>query len=351
MPEKTVLINEDGEYDSTPTYLFDHPDLYKTAPHDAALTWFAEAHYGLGVDFGLYSLIGRGHDVMLQDNMPLAEYERLKNNFTAEHFDAVDMVEFAIANGMRYIDFTVRGEDGFCLYNTKVTDFNSANSPAHRDLLAELASVCEYHGIGLCLSYAHGTEWRHPHAPGTRAGTAPESSSLPQYLDFVAAQIDELLTQYGPIAAICLEGIDVARTVGQERIGCADLYRMIRILQPQVLVAYQQGFTGDEDFFITPESIPGKDAPADVQGHINRQPDKPAQILATLTPGVRGYCAGMAGQHRREASVWELLLRAGNQHTNLLVKSSLMPDGSLDLEDINTLLAVGQRIEHNGFPH
>ena len=66
---------------------------------------------------------------------------------------------------MRYVNITTRHHDSFCLFATKQTDFNSVNSPAKRDLVGELADACRKKGLGLCLYYSHGRDWRHPHAP------------------------------------------------------------------------------------------------------------------------------------------------------------------------------------------
>ena len=77
MPE-TIYINDDGFIESTPTYLFDYSDLYKSEPKEAGLLWFAEAHYGLSVGFGLFSLIGHGYETMLKDNLSLELYLGLK---------------------------------------------------------------------------------------------------------------------------------------------------------------------------------------------------------------------------------------------------------------------------------
>ncbi len=334
MPHLTVLQNEDGEFDSTPTYLFDHVELYRENPHEAALVWFAEAHYGLGVHFGLHSLIGRGHDVMQKDGMKMDEYRKLADSFKADNFDAMDIVEFAIANGMRYIDFTVRGSDGFCLYNSGICNFSSAASPARRDLLAELASVCEYHSIGLCVTYSHGVDWTHPSSPGYAGSSDPA-----EYLEYAAEQLGEILTQYGPIAAVCLEGGENLGKPGYDIPACEDLYRMIRHFQPQTLIAYQGGFTGSEDFFFAADG-PSRDA----------KPDKPAQMRLELTPGRLSYDPAFAGLHLKQENVMDMLREADWQKANLLAETCLMPDGSLDLEDINTLLEVGKYIEKKGFP-
>ena len=332
----TVLQNENGEYDSTPTYLFDHVELYKDNPHEAALTWFVDAHYGLGLHFGIHSLMGRGHDVMRREAMKPEAYKQLLQSFRADHFDAVDLVEFAIANGMRYVDFTVRGADGFCLYNSAVCEFNCAASPAKRDLLAELASVCEYHGIGLCLTYSHGVDWTHPNSPES---LAEAKEGISGYLDYAAEQLRELLTQYGPIAAVCLEGIEHLGRPGYDKAVCDDLYRMIRHFQPQTLISYQGGATGDEDFFYM-EDESSREA----------KPDKIAQLRENMTPGRFSYDPSLAGRHLKEQHIMDRLRDADRQRANLLVSTCLMPDGSLDLEDMNTLLSVGQYIEKHGFP-
>ena len=336
MPYVTVLQDEEGGYDTTPTYLFDQAEQYRENPHEAAMTWFAQAHYGLGVNFGVHSLMGRGHDVMKTEGIKHEDYKRLQQSFKAEHFDANDLVEFAIANGMRYVDFTVRGADGFCLYNSAICGFNCATSPARRDLLAELASVCEYHGIGLCLTYCHGMDWSHPHSPET---LVDEEEGIQEYLDYAAGQLRELLTQYGPIAAVCLEGIEHLGKPGYDQAVCEDLYSMIRHYQPQTLIAYQHGATGGEDFFFV-ENEEQREAKA----------GKIAQMRVPLSPGRFSYDPDLAGRHLKEQDVMDKLRAADKQNCCLQVSTCLMPDGSLDLEDVNTLLSVGQYIEKHGFP-
>lgn len=349
MPE-TILINEDGLIESTPTYLFDYSELYKLNPREAGLQWFADAHYGLSVGFGLFSLIGHGYETLLTDQLSLEVYQKLKERFSAEHFDAMDLVEFVIANGMRYIDFNVCSADGFCLWSSESCPYNCTNTPAHRDLLGELASVCEYHGVGLCLTYSHGRNWRHPHAPQSLANPPDGGVSLQVYKEFIQTQLHELLTQYGPIAAICLDGVESAQGIGTEEFECLDLYDMIRSIQPQTLVSYQQGFTGEEDFFTLEGGLPEQNEPSERQGFVHLQSQKPVQVRDSLTPGFLGYNPALAGKHLKADVLWENLRKAGAHHYNYLPHICLMPDGSIDLEDLNTLLEIGKRIESNGYP-
>jgi len=148
-----------------PSYLSEDVDQYGTDPRAAATQWFIDAKYGLFVHYGLYSLLGRHEWVQLRERIPVREYEKLKDRFTAARFDAEALADFAVDCGMRYVVFTTRHHESFCLFDTKATDFNSVNSPARRDLVAEMADACANRELGLCLYYSHGRDWCHPHAP------------------------------------------------------------------------------------------------------------------------------------------------------------------------------------------
>lgn len=313
-------------------------------PHDAGLEWFTGAHLGLSVFFGLHALLGRHEDVLSRDKLDLAQYVALQKHFKGEHFDAIDIVELAIAAGARYIVFPACYDDGFCLFNTAQTDFNSVKSAAQRDFLGEIASSCEYHGLGLCLEYTFGVNLqRYPN------GIPATKEAHDEYAALVSAQLHELMNTYGPIAAICFGGI---RRIHQQlpSFDVQDCYDLIHNLQPNTLVAYRQGFNGQEDFYSVPLVLPTADSPAIDQGFVTKNRQKPLEIRMSLTPGQRGYSAEAAGKHMKLDALWEELRKAHRADANLLVNTALMPDGSLDLEDINTLLELGKRLEAHGRP-
>jgi len=346
---------------NVPSYLSTHADLYHADAHGAALAWFGQARYGLFLHYGLYSLLGRHEWVQLKEKIPVADYARLTQDFTAECFDAEWWAQFAVDCGMRYVNLTTRHHDSFCLWDTQQTDFKSTNSPAGRDLVCELAAACERRGLGLCLYYSHGRDWRHPHAPNNDqfGGSArpdcdpPEPSyaygpnhDLQQYVDFLTAQVTELLTDYGPIAAIWLDGIavplhpkdDQSRVIEDfdpRRDGdvfcCQELYDHVHRLQPQCLVSYKQGYLHTEDFY-----APERDAV--VTG------DKPGEICETMMPHSWGHDAAYDGQHKTADEVWTILQRAWQKDCNLLINCGPLPDGSIHPEDEPTLREVGQRL-------
>jgi len=335
---------------TTPSYLRGYEELYARDPRAAALQWFREAKYGLFLHYGLYSLLGRHEWVQLFEKIPVAEYARLADRFTAARFDAKGIASFAVECGMKYINLTTRHHDCFCLFATRETGFNSVNSPARRDLVAELAEACAKVGLGFFLYYSHGRDWKHPHAPNNDewGGYArpeyehPEPSyatgaehNLQLYLDFMAAQITELLTNYGPIAGIWLDGIGVPLSGDKLQFKCQELYDHIHSLQPQVLVSYKQGLLGTEDY-LAPERKSIK--------HDGR----PIEVCTTMNPSSWGYREADAGKHKSADEVWEIISQCRRENSNLLLNTAPLPDGSLCAEDAPVLLEVGRRLRGEG---
>ncbi len=337
--------------DAVPSYLADHAERYAQDPRAAALAWFKAARFGLFMHYGLYSLPGRHEWVQLREAISVAEYAKLKERFTAEKFDADAIADLALAAGMRYVNITTRHHDSFCLFATKQTDFNSVNSPAKRDLVGELAAACRKKGLGLCLYYSHGRDWRHPHAPNNdgwggsaRPKYAPPEPSyaygkdhdLQKYLDFMTAQVTELLTQYGPIAAIWLDGIAVPLSGDRSLFKCQELYDLIHRLQPQVLVSYKQGLLGTEDFFAPEHKA------------VSNPAGKPMEICSTLQEGSWGYNTQKRNIATDEA--WAKLAAAGAAQANLLLNTGPLPDGSIPPPHARVLRELGERIRAQGWP-
>jgi alpha-L-fucosidase len=330
---------------AVPSYLKGQAALYAKDPRAAAIEWFRNARFGLFLHYGLYSILGRHEWVQYREKIPVAEYAKLSGQFHPDKFDADRIARMASDAGMHYITITTRHHDSFCLFRTKQTDFQSLNSPAKRDLIAELAKACDKHALGLCLYYSHGRDWKHPHAPNNDewGGSArpqydpPDPAyaygkdhHLEKYLDFMTAQITELLTNYGPIASIWLDGIATPLSGDRSKFHCAELYRHIRGMQPQVLVSYKQGLLGTEDY-LAPEN----------KGVPNTS-GKPMEICTTLQVKGWGYTKDSA--HLNPDQAMEKLRVAGESKANLLLNTGPLPDGSIHPEDAATLAEMGRRL-------
>lgn len=348
-----------------PRYLWDHADMFIKDPHQAALSWFSEAGAGLFIHYGLYSLLGRGEWVQLEEKIPVAEYERLKRKFTAHNFDPDFITDVALAAGMKYINLTAKHHDGFCLFKTKQTSYNSLHSPAKRDLVGELKSACDKKGLGLFLYYSIAADWHHPYFSSREAGwgsyrpaysdTQPayvykEEADFQKYLLYARAQLHELVTQYQP-AGIWFDPI-MGFYARPDLFPMEQIYAEIRSYCPYTLISFKQGATGTEDF-AAPERGAGSFSEGvgklfgDKAGLVATKAwegnkDKHNETCNTLQSRTWGYKKAEDGKHKNTAEVLDLLQDAKSRKMNLLLNTGPLPDGSLSPEDVKTLREIGR---------
>lgn len=352
--------------DIVPNYLNDYSELYKTNPRQANLEWFKDAKFGLFMHYGVSSILEDGEWVQLRHDppIPVADYDTLRNIFTAKNFDADFITDLALEAGMKYINITSRHHDSFSLFKTKQSDFNSVEAPnCGRDLVAELASACDAKGLGLFLYYSYGADWKHPYFyPREKGwGAARPNYAEPQpeykfekdedfqhYIDFVHAQLKELLTQYPNIAGIWFDPI-MGYYSRPDLFPIEETYALVRSMNPHALISFKQGANGDEDF-----SAPERSGAAKVgQKHevankvykLNK--DKPKEICNTLQPHAWGYKKSVDGKHKNADQVMEILHQMDSIGANLLMNVGPLPDGSFPEEDIKTLKEVGRRLKEN----
>jgi len=356
--EAGFYLKIDGWTAAVPSYLRGYEDLYAKNPRKAAKQWFDDADFGLFIHYGLYSLAegywGEVHSrpaewLQLRAKIPVKEYAKLADRFTAENFDADFITDLALDAGMKYINITTRHHDSFCLFDSKYTDFKSTNSAAKRDLIAELAEQCQKKRLGLFLYYSHGRDWRHAHAPNNDEWDAaarpkydPSEASykygdehdLNLYVEFMKNQITELLTNYGPVAGIWLDGRGVLRSRpdATDKFKLQALYDHIHSLQPQVLVSYKQGLLGTEDFR-APER------------HYQREGNELLEICNTMQPYAWGYDRDNDVGHKTPDEVMEMLAHTKEMNANLLLNIGPLPDGTVFPDDVTSLREVGRRLK------
>ncbi len=339
-----------GSRGKAPAFLQDHEDTWMENPRKANLEWFKNARYGLFMHYGLYSLLGRHEWVQLREKIPVQEYARLTEQFTASEFDADFITDMALEAEMKYINITTKHHDSFCLWDTKYSDFKSTNTPAKRDLLAELSEQCNKKGLGLFFYYSHGRDWKHPHAPNNdkwkrgRPDYDPpdpsykygEEHDLEIYIEFVSNQVRELLEMFSPLAGIWLDGISTPKSGDFSLFRCQELYDMIHEQQSQVLVSYKQGLIGTEDF----------NAP---ERHYKGAVDKPLELCNTMQPKGWGYMKADDGRHRSKEDVLEMLRNARELPANVLLNTGPLPSGKIHPHDVKVFKEVGEEIRTRGW--
>jgi alpha-L-fucosidase len=367
------LASAKTERNEVPKYLRGFDNIYKRDPHAAALAWFRDAKFGLFMHYGLYSILGRGEWAMQKEAIPIAAYEKLKEQFRPDKFDADFITDLAWEAGMRYVNITSRHHDSFCLFDSKYSDYNSMNSPARRDLVAELSEQCNKKGLGLFLYYSYALDWRHPSfysrefykyaRPDYKTTESryiwKNDDDFRQYISFVHSQITELLTNYGPIAGMWFDPIE-GYYARPDLFPIHETYALINRLQPQTLISFKYGATGTEDF-AAPERKVGsmEETIRKTYGDKNAiiahnawesNKTKWGEICDTLQPESWGYRKLDEGKHLDAEETYHRLATAFGQHCNLLMNTGPLPDGSIHPVDVKTLREVGKRIKKYGWP-
>jgi alpha-L-fucosidase len=357
---------------AVPSYLKDYASLYAGDPHAAALRWFTEAKFGLFMHYGLYSILGRHEWVMFREKIPVAEYEKLTERFRPDKFDADFITDLALEAGMKYVNLTSKHHDGFCLFDAGKGNWHSA-AVVKRDLCAELAEQCQKKGLGCFFYYSLLADWHHPYFYPRKFNTIarPAYETEPpqykfekdedfrKYLDDAVGHVRTLLTSYGPIAGIWFDPL-MGYYGRPDLFPMADVYAMVRKLQPQCLVSAKQGITGTEDFAAPERSGHsledrirqryGEEAGAIAAKAWASNKTKHNEICDTLQPRGWGYIKADDGKHKTADHVINMLGAAFGMNCNLLLNTGPLPGGSIHPEDIKTLREVGNRIKTGGWP-
>lgn len=306
-----------------------------------AQEWFQQAKFGLFIHWGLYSILGDGEWVMFNRRIPVADYEKLTQFFNPIAFDPKEWVSLVKEAGMRYIVITSKHHDGFSLFATKATDYNVVKAtPYGRDILKMLAEECHRQGIKLGFYYSL-VDWHHPdYAPRTASGELLRQGSKRDwfhYLDFMKTQLWELLTNYGEILCLWLDG---HWDSPQADWRYDELYHFIHSLQPQVLIGNNHHLTPfpGEDFQMFEKDLPG----GRTQTFNIGQPisSLPLEMGETIN---NSWGFNINDRHYKSPKeLIQLLVKTAGYDANLLLNVGPMPNGRIQPEFIDRLLELGR---------
>lgn len=353
-----------------PKYLEPYAAIWEKDPRQANLEWFKDAKYGLFLHYGLYSLLHQNEWAMRNNKIPLAEYEKLAEQFTAHNFDADAITDMAIAAGMKYVNMTTCHHESFCLWDSKVEPYNSMNY-AGRDLVKEMSEACARKGLGFFTYYTFMLNWRHPYFVDRSVMEVArpaydfeeprylyrKKEDFAKYIDYIEEVMDELLSKY-QITGIWLDLISSWYVMGEEYIPIERIYERLRKKHPGVLISWKSGATGTEDF-ASPEysfsnqvekirSQHGDAAAERARIGFEGNQNKHNEVCATVQSGSWSY-SPMHPNHTVD-ELYELLRHAGSHDCNLLLNVGPMADGSIHPKHKQILLELGERIKREGFP-
>ena len=321
---------------------------YTPAPENLkSREWFQDNKFGLFIHWGVYSVLGKGEWVMNNDNMTVAEYEKLPPRFNPTEFNAAEWVAMAKDAGMKYITITSKHHDGFAMFATRQSDWNIVDrTPYRQDPLKMLADECHRQGIKLFFYHSQ-LDWHNPdYYPLGRTGHAsgrPPGGDFNKYLDYMDNQLRELLTNYGEIAGIWFDGM-WDKPDANWRLDRT--YGLIHSLQPAAMVGsnhHLKPFEG-EDFQMFEKDLPGKNTTG-----FSDKSEVGALPLETCDTINNSW--GYNSSDHKYKSTKELIqyvVKAAGNNANFLLNIGPMPSGKVQPEFVARLHEMGEWMRKNG---
>jgi len=299
-----------------------------SADPNAMKAW-QDMRFGMFIHWGPVSLTGREIGWSRGAQTPIAEYDALYRKFNPVKFNADEWVRIARDAGMKYLVITTKHHDGFCLWPSKLTDYDIGETPFKRDVLAELAAACKKHGIRFGTYYSV-CDWHHPDFPrGSPGGrTQKPNPNLDRYIEYLRGQVEELIRNYGPLSTMWF---DVPQMIKRDQ--AEETIAVVRKLQPDIIINNRAGGGVRGDY----------DTPEQRIGGFNRQ--RPWETCMTI-------CRQWAWKpHDKMKSLKECLqalIRTAGGDGNLLFNVGPMPDGRIEPRQVERLKEMGKWLENYG---
>lgn len=243
------------------------------------VNWFTEARFGMFVHWPLACVAGRGIFLRGEEKMPDEDFRAYAQEFTAANYRPREWARMARNTGYRYAVLISKHQEGFCLFDSKLTDFKSTNTPARRDLVREFLDAMREEGLRVGLYYSL-IDWDYPHYPIDYMHPRRDDEQAKnrkrdwnKYLEYMHGQVRELMSDYGKIDILWLD-YSYGDMHG-EVWGASELVKMVRALQPDILLNNRLelrlshdgiGTGGTRGDFATPEDYVPNEALVDSRG-------------------------------------------------------------------------------------
>jgi alpha-L-fucosidase len=291
------------------------PRIESTAARDARMAWWRDARFGMFIHWGIMSIPGKDFGVMSWDKIPLAEYKKLAGQYNPVQWNAHDVVKMAKDAGEKYLVFVAKHHDGFCMWDTKLTDYNIMHTPYGKDIIRQLADECKKQGLVFCVYYSI-LDWHQPDA---------NSERWPKYVEYMKGQLRELLTNYGSIGVVWFDGDWIAEwTDDQGR----DLARFIWTIQPNTIINNRIGKgRQDNDGNVKKECYAADFGTPEQVIPPNGLPGVDWESCMTINNSWSWNKADV--QHKNTAQCIRMLVDTASKGGNLLLNIGPHPDGSI----------------------
>src|SRR5882724_3040826 len=288
------------------------------------MKWWHEAKFGMFIHWGLYSTLGRHEWAMENEGIPVIEYEKLAPNFKPVPNAARAWAQLAKRAGMKYMVMTTKHHEGFCNFDTKLTDYCAPKQGPGRDLVREYVDAARAEGLRVGFYYSL-MDWHHP--DGARCAT--DESARKRFVAYTHGLIRELMTNYGKIDVLWY---DVSWPLDVQGWESEKMNEMVFQLQPEIIVNNRNKLEGD---FSTPE-----------QTIVAETGGRAWESCMTLNDSW-GYQKA-DDNWKTSKTIVRNLISCARDGGNYLLNIGPKPDGSIPEESVRVLTEVGSWMQTNG---
>jgi alpha-L-fucosidase len=289
---------------------------------DRRIRWWQEAKFGMFIHWGLYSVVGHQEWVMESEGIPIPQYEILAKHFKPKPGVAREWARLAKRAGQRYMVLTTKHHEGFCLWDTKLTDYCAPKQGPGRDLVREFVDAAREEGLRVGFYYSL-MDWHHP--DGIKCERDEEARQ--RFVAYTHGLLRELMTNYGKIDILWY---DVDKPLSAEQWESERMNKMVFALQPDIIVNNRNGLPGD---FSTPE-------------HKIEAAQRPWESCDTMNLGW-GWQKNDT-EWKTPKRIINDLTTCAQQGGNYLLNIGPKPDGSVPEESVSILEQVGRWLDGNG---
>ncbi len=312
--------------------------------------WFREARFGMFIHWGIYAIPARGEWVRNQERMTLEEYQSYFDSFNPFDYNPRKWARAAKNAGMKYAVITAKHHDGFCLFDSKYTEYKATNTPANRDLIKEFVDAFRAEGLKIGFYYSL-VDWHHADYPNVGNHPMAENPEWDKknykwdnYIKYMHNQVEELLTNYGKIDIMWFD-FSFGEYRG-EKWKATELVKMVRKLQPGIIIDNRLGgnmeienpelFAGD---FEGPEQIIPQNGLYDNLG-------RPIPWEACITLNNEwGYATN--SDYKSPRDIVHALVNVVSKDGNLLLNVGPDARGNIPEKSLEILEKVGEWMELN----
>ena len=327
--------------------------------YEKRIKWYKNARFGMFIHWGLYSIPARGEWIRSEEQMTREEYMKYFYEFNPQNFDPSKWAKAAKAAGMKYVILTAKHHDGFCLFDSKYTEFKSTNTLLRRDIVKEFTDAVRAEGlkVGLYFSlldwfnndYPHYGDKFHPMR--NHKEYSNEDRDFDRYLKYMHNQVEELCTNYGKIDILWFDfSYDDMRG---EKWKATELINMVRKHQPDVIIDNRLEVSGEgrgslamcnptpyHGDFVSPEQIVPPEGLTDIEGN-------PLMWEACFTMNNHWGYHGTDTYFKSSKMLIKKLVECVSKGGNMLLNVGPDANGNIPPESIQILKEIGEWMDKN----